>query len=366
MSGEHERRAAPRRAATRPAARGAADPAPRGELRAILAGRQADSWCRLPTTPSTEPVLVGRIFFATRDTVVDAHDDEVLRQIARAYAARATRNVGTPGAELGLVGQVVGHADPRPSLKPDNDRLSEQRAFWVAQRLVRHLVQATGLAESCFRIDWSGAGVTRPVAEQDEAAAGEDTMAALRFADVLLAGEANAAGGTAPVAPDPESLPPKLKPWPPSDLPRWEQAVASGQPRAISAMARSMLGPSTLSVDEVLDWAARFTGQEMRERKPPWWDGRTAGLGASQGRNAARNELHAKAALLLRDYVETMKWQERHLGPGGSLPMLVQELRKDRPDPATLETHRQNLAYLNFMMNQTQDLAVKVEKLATR
>jgi hypothetical protein len=266
---------------------------------------------------------------------------------------------------LGLKGLVVGYADPRPSVEPNNQQLSEQRAFWVATRLVRHLSRETGLAEAYFDLAWRGAGVAKAAAEQSKTAAEANVLAALRYADISLAGQATEPA-VAPKEAEPSVKPPVLHKWPISGVPEWENAVRSGDKREIKAMALWMVGYlGTSPTGEVLFWTETFTGRKIGDAKPPWWDSRAAGIGTSLGRSAARNRLMAKAALLLRDYVETAKWEEKHVvAKGGSYGMLFDELRKEKPDEGKIKQYILNLQYLNFMMDQTQNLATEVVKLA--
>jgi hypothetical protein len=102
-------------------------------------------------------------------------------------------------------------------------------------------------------------------------------------------------------------------------------------------------------------------------KEPPWWRNRTAEIGWSQGRNPERNKLINKATLLMRDFIETMKWQEIHFHDGsGSYVLFFTETKKDKPDRAKIAEYVTNLEYLRFMRRETKALALEVVELADR
>src|SRR2546430_5093808 len=83
---------------------------------------QEQSWANPSRAPAGAPALVGTIYFKTKERSADAEDEAVLGQLGRAYAPWAMRNAVNSGAERGLRGQVVGEADPRASVEPDNPK----------------------------------------------------------------------------------------------------------------------------------------------------------------------------------------------------------------------------------------------------
>jgi Domain of unknown function (DUF4157) len=349
---------------------------PKTVLKSETKGHKEASWVRPSTTPSTGPVLVGVIYFRTKEFHLDKNDDELLRKLAIAYAPFARRNVGKPKGDLGLKGIILGYADPRRSVEPDNQKLSEERAFWVQHRLLRHLAAESLLIVGNFDLVASGKGVD--TMEDNDSIAEGNLLAPMRRAEIYLEGQA-AEPDTSSVAPKQEDQAPQLpKVHDYSAWDRFDVAIREGNKSEIEIMALRMLGVTGTqfsNAGENLFWTPQVAHlvrgapsiRRIGYKKPPWWDSRSAGMGRSQGRNAARNELLYKASLLKRDYIETAKFYDVHFEPRkGSYVMLLLELRKDKPDETAIERYIVNLEYLNFMMDETHDLAQEVLKLAQK
>jgi outer membrane protein OmpA-like peptidoglycan-associated protein len=331
---------------------------------------QDPSWISPSKAAATTPVQVGSVFFHTREYVLDDDDQLVLRQLARAYAPWAKRNLGTPGAPLGLHGNVIGYADPRTSVEPNNQQLSEKRAFWTAIRVAGALAAETGLDVGYFVISHAGAGIAP---KEDAGDAGlEDPLPHQRRADIFLdgqAGDVEPSGAAPPVATDdPAVRPPSLAGW----VNTWDlfaPELRAGNVEVIRGLSNLML--ARLAENPTVEYLANtppatlFTKHPIANIvpiKPPWWDGRTSQIAIGQGRGAgARKGLPYQALLLVRDYKELMFYQETEFSAaGGAYATLMTECRKDHADLAVIADAHQKLAYLLFMMNETSDLALKV------
>jgi outer membrane protein OmpA-like peptidoglycan-associated protein len=342
-------------------------------------GHKEASWARPSSSAASSPVHVASIFFRTKDSTLDATDEALLASLAKAYAPYAKRNIGVPRGALGLAGRVVGYADPRRSVEPDNQKLSAARAEIVARRLVRHLAAESGIAEGHFDIPWQGAG-----AQQAEPGPNIEAnkLAPFRRADVYLAGQGQMPEPAAPPAQGKPPAPPPMKEvehdWGDFDAP-----IAKGAKREILAMAARMLtfavagvtGKGDSPTDRIgyLETAMALAIPRQRRSefpqsidavKPPWWDSRGAGIGASQGRNAAKNVLVAKAKMLQRDWVEVVRYEETYVdGPKGAIRLLLAEVKRDDPDPAKVREYVKTLSYARFMWEAIADEAREVAKL---
>jgi hypothetical protein len=277
---------------------------------------------------------------------------------------------------------VVGYADPRPSVEPNNEELSDKRAFWTATRLARSLSAESHLEQGYFDLAHRGEGVAPSPDDDDAPVAEGNTLAPLRRADIYLAGKATPPTEPAPAPKKDDAVkPPKLHDWPKDSWLKHRPAFERGDKetiRNISAWLIGVLATQGNNIDDILFWtgngpAASFaskTGSKylpIGVKKPPWWDARGDGIGASMGRSAARNELVGKALLFLRDYEETMKFAEAHVqAPTGSYVLFLAEIKKDAPDEAKLAEWKNNLEYLRFMLDETQNLGEQVFKLADK
>ena len=349
-------------------------------------GYQEPSWARPSPTLATEPVHVASIFFKTKEVALDSQDEAVLAQLAAAYAPYAKRNLGVRGAPQGLSGRVVGHADPRRSVEPNNQELSVARAVQVARRLARLLAAASHLNEGDFDLKTEGAGIAQQDEDEGAARLEANALATLRRADIYLNGQAvdTAAGPpAAPDEPDPAKEPPPLVKWDTDDgWVRFDDAIANAEKSEIKVMALQMLthlqtGTGAAAPDDPVANAeavmqiavprgrrSEFPGK-IGYVEPPWWKSRAPDIGRSQGRNAARNTLIAKAKLLQHDYVETMRYGDTYVtAPGANADLLIEEVRKDDPDPAKVKEYVRPLAYFRFMLDATHDLAKEVFDLS--
>jgi hypothetical protein len=314
-------------------------------------------------------VLVASVFFPTRQAAIDDDDRQVLKTVARAYAPWARQHQG-------LTGKVIGYADPRRSIEPNNQELSERRAFWTATRLAGELAVASHLDPGQFALERIGAGV--PQLADDDATAGPaaeaNALGPYRRADVYLAGQASDAGPDRAAVPDPV-LPPKLHDWGPDGWTRWMPDIERGDKDVIQGVSARMIGYLMTGGAVVRDPRGSIAGTlaigglmpSIAAKKPPWWDGRAAavGLGLGRGARSPRLVLAYKARLMVRDFIETAKWAEVHFHAGdGSYAQMILELQRASPDQAKLEAYATNLAYLKFMIHETQQLAEEVFQLA--
>lgn len=93
---------------------------------------------------------------------------------------------------------------------------------------------------------------------------------------------------------------------------------------------------------------------------------RDSGIYPKVGRGGmtAPQRLTYKAKLLKRDYIETMKWAEMQvIAPRSSLKQMIDEVKKDNPDPAKLKQWAEALGFLRFMLDETQKLGEEVLKM---
>ncbi|HET6339841.1 MAG TPA: hypothetical protein VFG30_41815 [Polyangiales bacterium] len=106
-------------------------PAPTAKPQEEATGHKELSWVRPSTTSSGGLEKVGSIFFRTKEHSIDGNDERLIKQLVNAYASHARTHKGGDG----LMGRVVGYADPRASHRPDNLQLSGLRAANVADEL---------------------------------------------------------------------------------------------------------------------------------------------------------------------------------------------------------------------------------------
>ncbi len=332
------------------------------------------AWISPSTTLATTPAHVGSVFFHTKKHFVDDEDKAALTKLAKAYSPWAKRNLGKHGAELGLKGSVIGYADPRPSVEPDNQKLSEKRAFWTAHVLANALADATGLPVGYFDLAVRGAGVAARAPAEGPAV--EDPLPHERRADIYLDGQAMNpdAGQPVPAATqNPDVVPPKLTGWDDNGWDRWEPQIRDGNKTTIGAIARQMMG--VLANDptgEILFYtplASTVTkaGIEPFQRiQPPWWDSRTSQIDIGQGRGiTARKGIIYKALLLKRDWKETMFYEDTEIrSAGGAYLTIIAEVKKDHPDLAKINEARKKVGYVLFMLDATGDLAEEVARMA--
>ncbi len=168
-------------------------------------GYKEASWVRASSSVSSTAVHVGSIFFATKDSTLGGSEEGLLQQLAKSYSPYARRNLHIPGGQLGLKGKVIGYADPRPSVEPDNNKLSAARGTIVARRLTQLLSGESGLVASNFEISSTAAGA--PTGTKVDAR----EFARLRRADIFLEGGAMAPP-PAVKPPDPPSAPAPIDP----------------------------------------------------------------------------------------------------------------------------------------------------------
>jgi len=356
---------------------------------------QGVSWVNPGTGRAGTQALVGVTYFRTKESNLDDQDLARIQELARAYAPYARRNLGKPNAELGIKGRVVGHADPRRSVEPNNTELSVQRAAIVARMLIRALAVEAHLIEGNFDIPHSGAGADEPVPSgpQIEMSA----LATLRRADIFLDAEVlEAAAPAAPVStPEPGPPPPPPPPNIGTDYDEWDRFAVymdRGDRRMIHDVALRMVGvlagdqtgdildgTTTVSIgSDIVRGRNKDAGTlPFKPVKPPWWDSRgpkPAAPGASgMGHRApqappaptASQALIAKQQLLRRDFKETMFFLQTEFSDrNGAYLKWMMEYRKDNPDPDKLREYARTIGYMMFMLDAVQDEAIEVVKLS--
>jgi hypothetical protein len=187
--------------------------------------------------------------------------------------------------------------------------------------------------------------------------------------------------GTAPVPagldkPYPDGLlPPILPSWHgevgyalPSSYSKWVPLILQGDERTMEGVGMQILtvaGSQYKQKDELLSpndpFGATVAGlakmPDIDLTKPPWWDHRAAAVDFPPG----LSERQRDTLMLMRDYVETGKWIEKHIEtPGGTYSLLIAEIKKDKPDKAKIDEYVRDLEYGRYMIAQTFDLAHKV------
>ena len=201
---------------------------------------QQQSWANPMKRLSTKPELVATIYFRTKEFSTDAQDEAVLLQLAKAYAPWAERNRGKKGAEQGLRGRIVGYADPRRSVEPNNAELSAKRADFVEHRLRRFLVKETMLIDGYFQLAKKAGGVAPPEPDAEKGAE-EVSLGWQRRAEIYIEGQA-----LEPKPPERDEPPPELVvPDPeqhPDDFDRWIPQIQACDPEYAKGMAMRFLG----------------------------------------------------------------------------------------------------------------------------
>ncbi|HEX5618651.1 MAG TPA: hypothetical protein VFX51_09535 [Solirubrobacteraceae bacterium] len=366
---------------------------------------QEQSWANPSRGPAGAEALVGTIYFKTKDSFTDAQDEAVLRQLAKAYGPWAARNAGKKGAERGLRGRIVGYADPRRSVEPDNDRLSAARADIVERRLNRFLVEETassGLIPRDFDFDKTAGGVAPD--PEVEAGAEEMSLGWQRRADIYIVGQA------AEPEPQQDAPPPPPEPvkHPDDNYERWVPYIQQGHAGITDDVARMILaylagfGKLTRSA---LDYTGRLpllwptpglpSGPKGKDtspdipvagitygkhggtlpfspKKPPWWDGRTSdypseylGRAALSPKAVKRRALADKALQLITDMRTLNKYIDATVTyPSSAYVLFMAELRKDEPDVAKLREYAVTIEQMMFIWDETQALSIEVSRLA--
>jgi outer membrane protein OmpA-like peptidoglycan-associated protein len=367
---------------------------------------QEQSWANPSRGPAGAEALVGTIYFRTKESFTDAQDEAALRQLAKAYGPWAARNAGKKGAERGLRGTIVGYADPRPSVEPDNDRLSSARADIVERRLNRFLVEETassGLIPRDFDFDKRAGGVAP--SDPETAGAEEMSLGWQRRAEIYIVGQAAEPEPPQQDAPQP---PPEPQKFPDDNWQRWVPYIQKGDRRITGDVARMVLaytagwGKLTRSA---LDYTGRLpimlptpglpTGPKGKDtspdiplpgftygkhggtlpfqpQKPPWWDSRKSdypseylGRAALSPKAIKRRALADKALQLVTDMRTLNKYIDATVTYHNSAYVqFMAELRKDEPDVAKLREYKVTIEQMMFVWDETQALSIEVSHLA--
>ena len=353
---------------------------------------QEQSWANPSRAPAGAPALVGTIYFRTKDRATDAQDEAVLSLLAKAYAPWAMRNAVNSGAERGLQGQVIGYADPRPSVEPDNATLSADRADIVARRLTRELIGAThGLIEGDFDLKREAGGVAQADSELASGPENLTPLGRLRRAEIYLAGQA--------IEPEPaeHEEPPEIKVVPPDDgwerwIPLMEQGEVgitqgvAGQIYSYLAYRGSLIRESLTNTGRVplkvkagpfkkkIEFHYGDGGGTLpfKPVKPPWWDARTSGHPVSAlGRRALdpqavkRQAVIEKSLLMVSDMRRLNELIDQTVGDESKAYLLfMTELRKDQPDVAKLKEYAVPIQHLMFVWDALKAESVEVMTLS--
>lgn len=160
----------------------------------------------------------------------------------------------------------------------------------------------------------------------------------------------------------------------PKEFARWVPLIIQGDARTIEGVGMQILGVAGSGTvgggfkgkDSLLTSAGAAIGAavagnarwpDIEMTKPPWWDHRAAAVDFPPG----LSEKQRDTLMLMRDYVETAKWVEKHIeSRDGTYSKLVAEIKKDDPDQARIDEYVRELEYGRYMMAQTFDLAHKV------
>jgi outer membrane protein OmpA-like peptidoglycan-associated protein len=338
---------------------------------------QEQSWGNPSRAAGGAPALVGTIYFRTKEWTTDGQDDAVLTQLARAYAPWAMRNAVNSGGERGLHGRVIGYADPRPSIEPDNQTLSAQRADAVARQLTRHLVQAThGLIEGDFDLQKEAGGVAPADAELTAGPENLTPLGRLRRVEIYLAGEA-----ADPEPAQAKDLPlPDLKPVQHDDgWERWIPYIEQGDNRITQGVAGQMYmyltnmggkiplpgiksGPSTFKTG-TLTYGHHGGTLPFKPVKPPGWDDRQSeypmpalGRQALDPGAVRRRRVVEKSLMMVSDMRRLNELADRTYGNDSTayLQFLV-ELGKDEPDVAKLREYAVTIQQFMFVFDAVKE-----------
>src|SRR5262245_12974001 len=328
-------------------------------------GYKEPSWVRPSTTISATPLHVGSMFFMTKDSTLGSQEEAKLRELAKAYSVYASR-------QRGLKGEVVGYADPRRSVEPDNKKLSAGRATIVARLLTRFLAAESGLIEGNFDVAVTVGGVL-PKVDEDGPELEANSLAPLRRADIFLAGGVIAQAP--PVRPDkkvPEKKEPEKQPEPPplkeikhdfddyhifrGDVATIKENIfamtvrmysalgvggAAGGPRGGNVSAEGVVGAQWTAISLYADFHHRDLRLKFPEtiepRKPSWWGGHYTPTQPDPGLPAGLIVLQDKASRLKIWYLTTIRYADTYiLGRGKVLFLADTEIRKDHPDVGKL------------------------------
>jgi outer membrane protein OmpA-like peptidoglycan-associated protein len=367
---------------------------------------QEQSWAN-PSRGSAGDALVGTIYFKTKESSTDAQDEAVLRQLSKAYAPWAMRNAGQKGADKGLRGRIIGYADPRRSVEPDNDKLSSERADIVERRLNRFLVEETahrGLIPRDFDFDKRAGGIA-PADPDADLGAEEVSLGWQRRAEIYIEGEATE---PAPPSQDTPPPPPEVVKPPTDNWERWVPYIQKCNATITGDVARQVLAYTAgwgKLTRQALDWTGRLplmlptpglpTGPKGKDtapdiptatvtygkhggtlpftpKKPPWWDARTSeypseylGRGALSPQRRKCRELADKALMMISDMRRLNTYIDMTVTHSNSAYVLfMAELRKDEPDVAKLREYAVPIEHLMFIWDATLDASIQVSRLA--
>jgi outer membrane protein OmpA-like peptidoglycan-associated protein len=328
-------------------------PAPQPKPKKPTPDQKAGSWVQPNSKPGIQ--LVGRIFFRTKDSTIDARDRALLAELARAYGGSKDKPVR---------GTFDGFADPRPSHDPANTDLSHARAEAVARELLYAFARTSAWYENVTAV---GRGVD-PAAPAKPDKGIEDAHAPYRRVDIYLEGKAE------PVAPQksPNGNDNDNRPRVPdySDRPRtWRDNhekkhgyhVERGHKPTIAGMAKRLQIQMTSGQgDGRLN--ERLFYQGVPVVKPPWWDSRIPAPVHGRGgfRHDQRPEYIRRAMQLMEDYQLYLNYLDDRQG----------DLRtwdnSGFRDPQTIPDGvqvRERLGHLRFMIDAIGDEAGNVRAL---
>ena len=147
--------------------------------------------CEVLDPGAAPPSRLFKAYFFTRSFELDGSDLIRLRELADLFVSSVDWNaVWRSGAAPVLQGSVTGHADCRPSMRPNNLELSQQRAFEVKAMLI-HFVDE--LAEPLMRggriedrITLEGEGTADCELDPDCHLANFEVLARYRRADLTI------------------------------------------------------------------------------------------------------------------------------------------------------------------------------------
>ena len=346
-------------------------------------GYKVPSFVNPSQSISLEPAFVGSIYFRTKEFFLDEQDEALLKQLAKAYAAYAKRNLGAGEGELGLTGNVVGFADPRRSVEPNNQALALGRAVIVARKLVGFLAAESNLIEGNFNVPAASGGIAE---KSDDEPVEADSLAPMRRADIFLTGGRIAASQKIEEHEQSrEKIPPKLIEVK-HDWGKYDNAIDKGQADEILAMAAFMYSAEKVGIPtgataafavttiwKAVEWEIQLNHKARESEfpgkitgvKPSWWGGLTSQIPESQGRNGIRNELIDQSKLLQLSYVTALRYSMTYLeGSDSMLTRALEEIRGPDPDPKKMWFYATFAEYYTYMCAAVTELAKKVLVLA--
>lgn len=359
---------------------------------------QEQSWANPMKNLATEPALVATIYFRTKEFAADDKDNEVLETIAKAYAPWTMRNRGLRGA-------IIGYADPRPSIEPNNADLSAKRAHTLEWQLLKFLFKETSLQGGAFDFEKKAGGVA-PRNPNAELGAEEVSLGWQRRAELFLVGQA--------VEPEPqqrdEPPPPPVVPEPEKhadDLDRWLPQIKACKSEYAKGLAMRLLGYLSVSL---IPKSFRYTGSipilipvpgvstpprargiasskgapagsitygkhggtlPFQAVKPPWWDNRSSGYVDPYMYRRRKpietpcDKMVRTSMMLIRDMRDVNKHIDLTVKDSNSAYLkFMAELRKDEPDVSKLREYAVPIEYLLFMWDATADEARELSAIA--